>query len=365
MTKERKLLDRKDLDIIDILDKFRSRVSTKQLSDILHIPERTVRFRLDRMRRRGFLQPLHVLTHERKLGLGEIILVIQERQKNVLTKKLLDKIPYFYRYSATCGKYNGYLVNSVFSLDAPNTIFELVRAMQKSSLISDFYIFEIVDYEVKNMNLAYWSPEKGWTWNWDDWINGIEENLQKNEKINIPMSERPTVVDFDAKDIGILKHMISNAKITSKQLGEILSLSEAQVSRRIQRLEREGVIKGYKSVFNPTSTDKLISFYCFFELENLSDKVLSCFYLLPYSFDLLMESRKKFCLRLSLSASDFNGFLRGFQLIKLHLDTYCFQIVQPSAVSRAQEVYNLFSTDEKTWKTPVEEYITDIEHFAA
>ena len=364
MNKKHKLLDRKDLDIINILDRLGPKVSTKQLSRILNIPSRTVRYRLAKLRDGGFLQPLHVLTHERRLGLGENILVMQEeRRKSLFPYELFEAIPYFYWYSPTYGKYNGHLVHSVFSLASPNTNFKLLRAMQRGGLISDYHIFEIVDYEVKSVNLAYFSPEHGWTWNWDKWIDEIEKSLRTNKKTTFTMEEKPSVVDFDFKDILILKHMLKDAKVTLKQLGGALNLSEAQVSKRVRRLEKKGIIKGYKSVFNPMPSEDLLSFHCFLELEEPVDRVLSSFYQLPYPVDILMESRNRFCIRLRLSASDFNGFLRGFDLLKPHIVSYFFQIVHHLTTARVQQVYNLFKKDTNCWETPAEKYVNKIEFF--
>ena len=74
-------LNDKDLTIIDALDKYGSKTSTKDLSKKINIPPRTIRYRLSKLRERGFLTPYHVLTHERKLGIGENIIVLRIKQE--------------------------------------------------------------------------------------------------------------------------------------------------------------------------------------------------------------------------------------------------------------------------------------------
>lgn len=335
------------------------------MSRTLRLPQRTLRYRIARLRHTGFLQPFHILTNERKVGLGENIIVIQEEAKSAQPiSKLLEMVPYFYWYSPTYGRYNGHLIHSVFSLESPDTNRELLRAMQKTNLVSDYHLFEAVDYAIKNMNLKYFSPEQGWTWNWNKWIAHIESTIRAHRRTALKLEENPDVVGFDAKDILILSNMVENAKLTLKQLGERLELSEAQVSKRIRRMENEGIIKGYKSVFNPTPTDDLTSFYCFLELREPLDSVLACFQQLPYTMDFLMESKTKICVRLRLSARDLNMFLKGFDLIKSHLNSYFFQIVQEITSTRIQSIYGLFDKSANQWQTPTEKHVKKIEEFS-
>jgi Lrp/AsnC family leucine-responsive transcriptional regulator len=53
------------------------------------------------------------------------------------------------------------------------------------------------------------------------------------------------VPDLDATDIEIIDLLRSDARRTLADIGERVSLSSAAVKRRIDRLERDGVITGY------------------------------------------------------------------------------------------------------------------------
>ena len=57
--------------------------------------------------------------------------------------------------------------------------------------------------------------------------------------------------DFDATDLKILDLLQTNGSATAQELGEALHLSPSQAGRRRQRLEAEGVIKGYGAKIAP------------------------------------------------------------------------------------------------------------------
>lgn len=50
---------------------------------------------------------------------------------------------------------------------------------------------------------------------------------------------------LDSTDIALLTALQRDAQTTSEKLGEMLNLSASQVGRRRQRLEAEGLIRGY------------------------------------------------------------------------------------------------------------------------
>ena len=56
---------------------------------------------------------------------------------------------------------------------------------------------------------------------------------------------------MDLIDTKILSHMEQNARIPLKKIAEQVFLSAPAVSARIERLERAGVITGYRAVVNP------------------------------------------------------------------------------------------------------------------
>ena len=55
------------------------------------------------------------------------------------------------------------------------------------------------------------------------------------------------MIDLDSFDREILRCLQENARLSNVALSERVHLSPSQVSRRLQRLEDEGVIKGYSA----------------------------------------------------------------------------------------------------------------------
>jgi len=56
--------------------------------------------------------------------------------------------------------------------------------------------------------------------------------------------------ELDSTDIKILELLQENSKMTAKQIGELLNLSQTPIFERIKKLEREGYIKHYMAVLN-------------------------------------------------------------------------------------------------------------------
>ncbi|RPE66587.1 AsnC family transcriptional regulator [Pacificibacter maritimus] len=55
---------------------------------------------------------------------------------------------------------------------------------------------------------------------------------------------------LDSIDIRILKTLQKNGNISNTQLSDIVALSTSQCWQRVQRLQREGYISGYKAVID-------------------------------------------------------------------------------------------------------------------
>ncbi|PAC28307.1 Lrp/AsnC family transcriptional regulator, partial [Flectobacillus sp. BAB-3569] len=56
---------------------------------------------------------------------------------------------------------------------------------------------------------------------------------------------------LDSTDQQILQLLQQNAKLTIKELAEMLNLTTSPVFERIKRLEKDGVISGYVALVNP------------------------------------------------------------------------------------------------------------------
>ena len=57
-------------------------------------------------------------------------------------------------------------------------------------------------------------------------------------------------IDLDGIDWRLLAALQANAALTNQQLSEQAGISASQVSRRRQRLEREGLVRGYRAILD-------------------------------------------------------------------------------------------------------------------
>nr|KXH74659.1 MAG: hypothetical protein AM325_16470 [Candidatus Thorarchaeota archaeon SMTZ1-45] len=327
----------------------------------MNIPARTVRYRLKRLRETGVVGPTSVLTLERKLGLGENIFLVDATPKGIkFLPDVFHAIDTIYFNSPTYGTYNGYLAFSLYSLSSPRITHRILEEMQKTDLVSDFFIFDITDFNYKSADYSYFNSALGWVWDWSKWKDQIQDILRSKKKFDIRLEEVQSIAEFDKYDILILKHMFDDGEITQKKLAKILGLSETLVNKRIHRLEDEGIIKGYKSTV--CTTENELNLICFIELDRPENPALAAFYKLPYPATITMESRTRFGIQLSLNAKDMSGFLKGLDVLRSHLTSCFLQTVHDAKMSMDSHPYNLYSEKTNRWETPGSEYIQDIQN---
>jgi Lrp/AsnC family leucine-responsive transcriptional regulator len=63
---------------------------------------------------------------------------------------------------------------------------------------------------------------------------------------------------LDATDLRILRVMQDDARISWRELGEIVHLSPTSVADRVRRMERDGVIEGYRVRVDPEALGRTV-----------------------------------------------------------------------------------------------------------
>ena len=66
-------------------------------------------------------------------------------------------------------------------------------------------------------------------------------------------------VDLDPVDLKILTLLSKDGRLPAAQLGEQVGLSRPAVADRIEKLERNGVIRGTTAVIDPTAVGRLVT----------------------------------------------------------------------------------------------------------
>ncbi len=350
-------LDQKDVDILGALDELGGKSSTEELSLKTGIPARTVRYRLKKMRNNKVLYPARIRTHERKLGVGENVLIVHTTPgSDSILEKIFHKIASFYFWGRTYGRYNGYIINSLYSLTTPNVSRRVLEALKIEGLISEFYVFDITDYENKLGDFKYLDPKLGWQYDWTEWQEKIKKNLKSKKRIiHTKCDENPSILEFDNDDIGLLRGLFDNAEVPQKELAKQFSLSETQVTKRIQRLESAGIIKGFESSYKTMS--EYVYFNVYLEVMEPAARIINNFYTHPFPGSIMMESTSRWGIRQALPSSDLYGFLVGLDFMKPYLKSCIFQIIHSWTRDENFHPYDLFNKETHKWETPISKYL--------
>lgn len=316
------------------------------------------------MREKEVLHSPIVQTYERKLGLAEKVLFLRSvpaRESDL--KEVLDRIPIFYHYASTFGRYDGFIVYSMFPIESSRMIPRLIQEMKESGLIEDHYEFDLVDYIRKGADIDSFLPDNNWTW--DSWYDAIRKIIKECETIDLHFEEFPKTINFDFKDIQIIMNMVENAEITLKELSDILEMSQPQVHKRIKTLESHGVIRGYYPSFMPFRDSSSITII--FKSREHAQEILCAFYRLPFFLVLSMESRSHYYVSISLPSGETDHFLQGVNILKQYTDDFLIQTVVRGPQSSHKGQVQLLSTydqEMRQWNIPVTDYIEMIQRLS-
>lgn len=83
--------------------------------------------------------------------------------------------------------------------------------------------------------------------------------------------------DLDKIDLQILKTLQRNAKLTTKELADIVHLTPTPVFERQKRLERMGYIKKYVAVLDPEKLDQGLLVFCKVKLKQINSEIANSF----------------------------------------------------------------------------------------
>ena len=85
------------------------------------------------------------------------------------------------------------------------------------------------------------------------------------------------IEDLDKIDLQILKTLQRNAKLTTKELADIVHLTPTPVFERQKRLERMGYIKKYVAVLDPEKLDRGLLVFCKVKLKQINSEIANSF----------------------------------------------------------------------------------------
>lgn len=348
-------LDPLDLKILHALEQHGTKVSTRELSQLLDEPSRTIRYRISKLKEKGIICKAKVQTHERKLGLAEYILIVTSNpSKESALKKVLEEIPAFYYFAPSYGKFEGYFIYSVYPLNTPRVIIDLAADLQKKELIEDYYLFDVVDYQRFESKLSEIKD-----WDWDKWGESLPKIMTKRKEIDLDLEEFPQTVSFDSKDTLILRHMVEEPDITLRELGEILDLSQPQVHNRVKKLEESGIIRGYKLSMKPYA-ESSTAVITFFKSKD-ARKILLWFDMLPFYHQVTMESSSHFFVQVYIPSTELNEYLKHLRTLKQYTDEMFVQFIVEGKHKGYCHLIDMYSKESESWRLPYDEFAEKIE----
>ncbi|MFW9786936.1 MAG: winged helix-turn-helix transcriptional regulator [Candidatus Thorarchaeota archaeon] len=335
-----------------------------ELGDMLGFPERTIRYRLQRLKEKGYLDRIWPQTIDAKLGLGELglFLVLTEEHRNI-PREFLYCFKNLNILWATFGRYNGYFSAGGYPIDSPEIIDDLIHSLKRMNIITDWFRFNTVDFIPLSADLSRYNPKTGWTWDWKEWVEQSENAIKSGEPVGFDLVLDQGSMDYDHKDIAILAEIKEYGHISSKEISRRVGLSDTQVRARIRRLRDENVLKESIWLIPPTPNSMVM--YTFVELDTPDDPALSCFRYLPFRKEIYFDKPNKYAVRINMNSSDLVYYMLAFEKLRTHFNTYFFQIVvNPTSIPEGRHsLYKLYNESTGRWEMPMDEYIRNLERF--
>ena len=90
--------------------------------------------------------------------------------------------------------------------------------------------------------------------------------------VNKKENTTDTPLSLDEKDMGILKLLQKDAKMTIRDIAAQLNLSTTPVYERIRKMEQAGVIKQYAAIVDPRKINKSLTVLCYITLKEHNKK---------------------------------------------------------------------------------------------
>ncbi len=88
--------------------------------------------------------------------------------------------------------------------------------------------------------------------------------------------------DYDAKDVGILRLLGRNARLSSREIAKELKIHPNTVIERMRRMEKEGVITRYTAVFDFRKLGYAITAIIQIDIEGKTDVAMRKVAKMPY-----------------------------------------------------------------------------------
>src|SRR3989344_5746772 len=223
-------LDKKDRDLLYLLD-IDGRLTYSQLAKRTKMSKQLVKYRIGRLEKEGFIKGYFPMIDTSKLGYTTFRLYLKFR--NITPTKKEEIIEYLKKQKSIwavvliSGKWDIALGISVKDIYGYYAVWEEI--LKK-------YLPNIIDYKVSIYSPIY-HYSKSYL-------------IEKEDESKIRVLGGNEKSQFDELDLKILQRLSNNARISLVEISHNLKQSAELISNRIRRLEKKGIIQGYRAMID-------------------------------------------------------------------------------------------------------------------
>jgi len=107
------------------------------------------------------------------------------------------------------------------------------------------------------------------------WVLGL--NVQETVAKTVIIRRKLRQMELDSIDCRILEVLQKTGRMSNAELSETVNLSPSACHRRVQRLEKDGFIRGYVALLDPRKVGRPTTVFVEITLSGQADEVLDAF----------------------------------------------------------------------------------------
>lgn len=360
----RKLLNLKydyiDLMIVEALAKYSPRNIFK-IARELNMPESTVRYRINILRKKGLLR-LYTNVYHTNIGLKKAVVFADINPKywrNVYD--FMDANGYWLYMVKLHG--NRETIHTLYTIPVEHIskLNDFLDEMVNLDILRDYKVYHSTCFHRVNPTTTWYDlKNETWIFPWENIINEIEE---ADTKLPITLKDPEKFpIKADETDIMILRYLEQDATISYTQLAEYLGSTPQNIRYHFkQHIEKNFLIEDYEILFMKFPPNESFIVYAILEFPNYTSlakvantfrdkpftevlgKILEQYKLVMVSYVPMTELIKFINMLNDLVVT---GFLKGFE----------YYLASPMEPSRRQTIpYKMFSNGK--WMYPHDEML--------
>lgn len=246
-------LDLKDKKILYELDK-NSRISLTQLAKKLKTSKEVIHYRLHQLIENKVILRFHTVPASYRFGLTayKIYLRLQDISKKDYTKiiEFLKKNKEVFWVGATKGRWD--LIFGIWA-ESIEDFFEI-----HDKILDKFSMFiQEKELSISRENIQY---NRRWMY------------YEKNEEIKeFNFGEKDSKIKLDEENKKILDILVQNSREKIIDIAKITNLSVDSISYRMKKMQKEDIIKGYKTLWNSSALE-FATCKAFVYFKNINDQ---------------------------------------------------------------------------------------------